>query len=105
MIARNWSLWLDDQLDDPEVVGRKTPEGFDGAKSTDEAAEFVRLWGPPVMMDLDHDLGGGDSAMVFLRWLSEEFPYSCPAYLIHSENPIGRENIVAFMESWKRSIE
>jgi hypothetical protein len=100
-----WKLWLDDQLDDPERPRRHTPDGFVGARSTEEAKELVLARGLPSFMDLDHDLGGDDKVMGFLRWLSDMYPDGpVPEYLIHSENPEGRKNIQAFLSSWKRSL-
>lgn len=54
-------------------------------------------------MYLDHDLGGSDTAMDYLKILAYKFPDSPPRYSIHSQNPVGAENIKAFMESWKKS--
>jgi hypothetical protein len=102
-----WRLWLDDQLadPDPDLRARWTPEGFLGATSSDEARLLVEAHGPPMFMDLDHDLGGDDTAMRFLNWLFYEFGcVNPPEFEIHSENCIGRENIKAFMSSWGRSL-
>lgn len=101
-----WKLWLDDQILDPETPARHTPEGFLGAKSTEEARAIALLRGPPSFMDLDHDLGGDDTAMAFLRWLTYEYPEGpVPQYRVHSQNPIGIQNIISYMESWRRSLE
>lgn len=54
-------------------------------------------------MDLDHDLGEQDNAMIFLKWLANEYDMEkIPSFAVHSQNPIGRENIVSYMESWLR---
>jgi len=105
MNKTSWKLWLDDQINDLETPVRWAPEGFIGAGSTEEAKKLVVKNGPPGFMDLDHDLGGDDTAMIFLNWLFSS--YGCeypPDYNVHSENPIGRDNIVSFMKSWKKSI-
>jgi hypothetical protein len=97
-----WSLWIDDQLD--EVPGRKNPPGFLGAKSVEEAKELVIAHGIPEFMDLDHDLGE-ESVMTFLKWLADEFPDGpVPEWEVHSQNPIGKQNINSFLDSWKRSL-
>jgi hypothetical protein len=44
--------------------------------------------------------------MVFLRRLVNEVwdgEQPIPDYIVHSANPVGAQNIIAFMESWKRS--
>jgi hypothetical protein len=99
-----YSLWVDDQAD--ELPARKVPEGWVGAKSSSEAIAIVQEKGPPEWMDLDHDLGGSDTVLVFLRWLREnhfnDIPRGCR---VHSQNPIGADAIRHFMHDWKREIE
>jgi hypothetical protein len=98
-------LWIDDQLDDPNTPNRHTPEGFLGARSTDEAITLVEQHGLPEFMDLDHDLGGDDRVMIFLRWLSDRYPEGpVPKYRVHSENCVGRPAIESYMSSWVKSL-
>lgn len=98
-------LWIDDQLDDPATPNRHTPEGFLGARSTAEAIALVEQHGMPDFMDLDHDLGGDDRVMVFLRWLADRYPDGpVPRYRYHSENCVGWPAIDSFMSSWLRSL-
>lgn len=104
-----WFLFLDD-LRNPMDAGYKnsTADRFLIARSTREAIEYVREYGMPKAMSLDHDLGGSDTAMVFLRWLANDWWDGAmipPEYHIHSANPVGRLNIAAFMSSWHRSLE
>ncbi len=104
-----WKLWLDDQLDDPETPNRHVPNGFVGAKSSQAACYEIGFYsyaGPPEFMDLDHDLGGHDTAMEFLKFLQvllDKTQEPIPEYKVHSANPVGRDNIISFMESWKKS--
>lgn len=97
-----WKLFLDDQIHDPETPRRWTPVGFLGAASSREAISLVEKFGPPELMSLDHDLGESDRAIDFLKWLADHCD-DPPQYLIHSANPVGRENLRSFMESWIRS--
>lgn len=98
-------LWLDDQLDDPETPERHPPEGFLGARSSEEAKALVRKHGMPEFLDLDHDLGGDDTARVFLSWLSERYPNGpIPSYRVHSRNVVGAPAIESFMTSWAKSL-
>lgn len=76
-------------------------------RSTDAALSLISEQGYPAFISFDHDLGGEDTSMVFLRRLVNEIwdgGTPPPAYQIHSANPVGVENIRAFMESWKRSM-
>jgi hypothetical protein len=94
-----WKLWLDDE---PHLKLRSIPRSFVGAVSSTEAIELVKKYGPPTFMDLDHDLGGDDTAMKFLYWLRETHPDNIPSWSIHSMNPVGRNNINSFMENWEK---
>lgn len=77
------------------------------ARSSNEALAYIQTNGMPAFISFDHDLGEDDTTMVFLRklvdfvWNGDDFP---PAYEVHSANPVGAKNIIAFMESWKRSL-
>lgn len=102
----DWKLWLDDQLDDPETPERHTPDRFLGARSTEEAQKLVTEHGMPWTMDLDHDLGETDRTMDFLKWLQERYPNGpVPHTRVHSRNPEGTLNILAFTNSWRRSLD
>lgn len=98
-----WKLWLDDQLDDG-IDCRKTPEGYLGAKSSRQAYLLVLEFGMPTLIDFDHDLGGNDDALVFLKMLYNAGYEPTMLYKIHSANPIGAEKIKSYIESWKRAV-
>ena len=78
------------------------------ARSTEAAIWVVRNRPTlPSFVSFDHDLGGDDTAMKFLRYL-ERYGYCDQPpfdYQIHSQNPVGRDNIRSFMESWQRFHE
>lgn len=76
-------------------------------RSSDEALLYIQNNGMPAFISFDHDLGGDDTTMVFLRKLVDsdygnDFP---PAYEVHSANPVGKKNIISFMDSWKKSLQ
>lgn len=95
-------LWVDDV--------RPAPEGYTAwVKSTDAAIEMLRVWmdyGFEIeVVDLDHDAGeyaafGGDYIRV-LDWL-ERIMVSLPIH-IHSQNPVGVENMRRIIKrnGWK----
>ena len=84
-------IWLDDL--------RPVPQGYEGAKSVNEAIALIEeaeSRGAEIeVLDLDHDLGdyyfdGGD-AIKLLDWLAERetfYPVE-----IHTANPVGRANM------------
>ena len=75
-------------------------------RSSAEAIAFIQLRGVPAFISFDHDLGGEDTAMVFIRWLIEmdlDHPGSIPknfAYDVHSQNPVGARNIRALLDNY-----
>lgn len=89
-------LFLDDIRDPPD-------DSWIVARSSGEALKMCgALW--PSQLALDHDLGGEDTVMNFLKGLHELCgDRSIPKWTIHSANPVGRLNIESFMNSWERS--
>lgn len=104
----SYSLFLDDE--------RYPPADFSYdpiviVRSSEAAIEHIDEFGMPTFISFDHDLGGDDTAMVFINemierildgdWiLPEEFGYD-----IHSQNPIGAQNIRTKMYNFMRSRE
>lgn len=106
-----WYLYLDDERELPHHYDRE--RRWFVCRSSEEAKQMVLKNGIPAFMSLDHDLGGEDTTMKFLHWLAEEYYNDTdknpagkllviPGYVIHSQNPIGAQNIKSFIESWKK---
>lgn len=74
------------------------------ARTSFDAIYFVQNYGLPIEMMLDHDLGGQDTAMVFLKWFEKFLDETDQTllkgftYSIHSQNPIGANAMKLFME-------
>lgn len=93
-----WKLFLDDE---------RVPVGDDWviARSSDEAELLVLQKGFPSEIAFDHDLGGDDTAMNFLRRMQYRFmdrEFCIPkgfVFEVHSQNPIGGANIVSLMRA------
>ena len=66
-----WCLFLDD-LRNPSDV-HEDAMGWVVLRTSVDAINFVREHGMPEVMSLDHDLGGDDTAMQFLKWMAYEF--------------------------------
>ena len=113
---RNYRLFLDDERmieDCKEFFGPMYDRSVDDwviCRKSAEALDTVREKGLPTFMALDHDLGTDlndytiDNTMKFLHALVELVGIETPPpeYSVHSMNPVGRLNIVSFMESWKK---
>lgn len=120
MNEKKWALWLDD-LRNPYTSEKRSlhPIGktFVWARDVEQAIYFVKAFGPPDYMALDHDLGLDEentriqnslvykeSGMDFLKWLEEHMDGRRPPdAIVHSDNPEGKKNMEAFIRSWSRS--
>lgn len=75
--------WLNTAVHDPEV-----------------------LW--PELVCFDHDLGEEKTGFDCAKFLVEvcmKHNLPLPAYTCHSSNPAGRENILSYLNSYKKSLE
>ncbi len=84
----NWKLFLDDERFPKD-------SGWLIARTSDSAIQMVLLEGMPQEISFDHDLGGDDTSMAFLHWLTQalikkqvSFPVDF-VYSVHSQNPVG----------------
>ena len=72
-------------------------------RSSQEAIDCVLTQGFPIHINFDHDLGGTDTSMKFITWLIDymldcelSFPKGF-TWDVHSQNPVGAENIRSIM--------
>lgn len=95
-----YALYLDD------IRNPKNPKDWVIARSSRDAIQVIVEKGIPNYMSLDHDLGEEDTTMVFLKAFTAIYPEGpIPLFSVHSANPIGKQNIEAYLDSWKRSLE
>lgn len=91
-----YKMFLDD-LRDPKVPG------YVICRTSQEAIQCVLEKGIPEFILFDHDLGGGDTAMIFVQTIYNlGYPLSFD-YHIHSDNCIGKKELISYIESWKRA--
>lgn len=101
---QDFKLWIDDC---------RVPPNKDWiiAKNSEQAISIIKFSGLPDRIAFDHDLGGDDTAMVVVyfiinSWLDkllhipENFSYS-----IHSQNPVGADNIRIAMENFLNHVK
>ena len=91
-----WKLYIDDERNPKS-------EGWYIARSVQSAKNLVTEYGMPSYISFDHDLGGDETSMQFIKWLVDEvldgklsFPEGFE-YNVHSANPVGAENIKSLM--------
>jgi hypothetical protein len=75
------------------------------ARSSDEAILIMDI-GCPDFISFDHDLGEEDTAMNVVKYMVEKdldnpgwIPYDF-SYKVHSANPVGKENIIGYLNSY-----
>lgn len=100
-----WKLFIDDERNPVD-------KSFIVARTSQEAIEYIQLFNTlPIEICFDHDLGGDDTSMKFIHWMTgqildgkyklrKDFKYS-----IHSQNPVGVRNIDFFMKGFLSSIQ
>lgn len=98
----SWKLFIDDER-------FPNDNSFIIARSTDEAIALVNEKGMPEHIAFDHDLGGDDTSIKFIWWFIYKFTdeeITIPdnfTFSVHSQNPIGAENIKGLMNSFLSS--
>lgn len=104
-----WSLFLDDERFPPDD-GRE----WKIARTHQEVVDLVELHGMPSYVSFDHDLGdlipNGDGYQVAKHLCAlDAYPqYRFPEgfdYYVHSQNPVGRDNIIGYMSSYFKHRE
>jgi hypothetical protein len=100
----DYSLFIDD-LRDP---ANKTDVI---ARSSSEAIAIVSALGMPDHISFDHDLSGDDTSIIFINWLTNQLidkKLSFPddfTFSVHSQNPVGVENIKSKMRSLQKHFK
>ena len=101
-------LFLDDERDPPEA----TKNAWKVARSYFQAICLVDEYGFPDYVSFDHDLGLGMNGYDFAKYLvALDMSSSNPRmlmpdhfnYTIHSQNPIGSENIDRFLKNYLKA--
>jgi len=84
---------------------RPTPAGFERVYSYEEFVKFIMENGLPDFISYDHDLGEGKTGYDCAKWLVEyclENNLSLPEYDLHSQNPVGKENILYLLNNFNK---
>ena len=93
------NLYLDDL--------RPTPEGFDKVYDFEEFIDLIIQNGLPDFISFDHDLGEGKSGFDCAKWLVGyclDSNLKLPEFLVHSQNPVGKENIDGLFSNFSKFI-
>lgn len=89
---------------------RDIPEGFTGARNFEEAVEILKSHNVSII-SLDHDLGEDVNGNILksgydlVKWICENYEtYNLKIgdIYIHTDNPVGRENMYETLKAAKR---
>lgn len=102
LVPMKVKIWLDDE--------RPAPEGWTHVKTYEEFCAVVKdKFSLIEEMSLDHDLGQDKTGLHCLSWLLNEKisagDYKLPDITVHSQNPVGRKNMLQAITSFHRWVE
>jgi hypothetical protein len=108
-----YKIFLDDLRETTDVFTGNEAEGWKVCRTSTEAIKLVTNKGyMPIHIAFDHDLGETedgtmDTSIKFITWmvnasLDERIKGDIPGYSVHSTNPVGVQNIISKMETWKK---
>ena len=84
---------------------RSTPENFERVYDYDEFVNFINKNGVPEFISFDHDLGEGKTGFDCAKFLVEfclDNGVSDINFQVHSQNPVGKENIEKLLDNFNR---
>lgn len=90
-------LYLDDL--------RPILKGFIGLRSYVEFVAYVTQFGLPDFISFDHDLGLEESGFDCAKWLVNyclNNRKKLPDFTVHSQNPVGKQNIESLLNNFKK---
>ncbi len=91
-------VWVDDVREPPGRVGGE--DDYQWARTYDEAI-FLLAHQKVDVISIDHDLGGTKTGYDVVCWIEEQVHYGrmlLPQIFCHSQNPVGRQKILAAVE-------
>lgn len=106
----NYVLFLDDERFPADALKASFAGDIVICRSFDEAVAQVKSKGLPAHTCFDHDLGndsktGHDFAKWLVNWAMDEEQFDVPPriyYSVHSQNPVGVENIKGVVDGYNR---
>ena len=124
----SYNLFLDDERLPHNVTWVNLPESqhYTIARNYNEFVDLITLRGIPRFVSYDHDLAdshyghGLRGDQIPYDSYKEKTGYDCakwlvnecmikgvkhPPYIVHSMNPVGKQNIISYVESYNKSIK
>ena len=98
-------LWLDDVRNPKDFIKDYDANSVVWVKDYSGFVEFVNEGKLPDIVDFDHDLGEGrsgyDCAKYLVNWCIDN-DARLPEIVIHSSNPVGKDNIESLVNSYRK---
>lgn len=128
----NYNLFLDDERLPHNVTWVELPDSqhYSVVRNYNEFVDLIETRGIPKFVSYDHDLADAHYTHIVQDIMNrenipydsykEKTGYDCakwlvdycmkkgvkhPPYLVHSMNPIGKQNIISYVESYNKSIK
>ncbi len=124
----NYNLFLDDIRIPTQVTWVDIPKDqhYSVVRNYQEFVDLITLQGLPKFVTYDHDLS--DCHYGFVDLNNNEIPYDSyvektgydcakwlvdycmnkgikhPPYVVHSMNPVGKQNIISYVESYNKTV-
>lgn len=87
---------------------RPIPDGHIGVRSYAEFVTYITDSGLSDFISFDHDLGLEESGYDCAKWLVDyclDNNFRLPKFDVHSQNPVGKENILSLLQNFKKNIK
>ena len=127
-MINNYNLFLDDERLPHNVTWVNLPESqhYTVVRNYNEFVDLIETRGIPRFVSYDHDLAdshyghGLRGDQIPYDSYKEKTGYDCakwlvnecmikgvkhPPYIVHSMNPVGKQNIISYVESYNKSIK
>jgi len=101
-----YQLFLDDERIPEDVFWINIPKGdYVIVRTAEQFKQYIQEHGLPSHVSFDHDLGDDPNGYDCAKWLVNyciETKQKFPSYTVHSQNPIGKDNIIGYIDNYKR---
>ncbi len=85
---------------------KEAPRDYIALKNYTEFVTFIEGNQLPTFISFDHDLGEGKSGYDCAKFLVEycmDHKVGLPEFAVHSQNPVGKENIQRLLENYRKN--
>lgn len=96
-------------LDDERFPSSKDKKDYNIVRNYEEFVDLINTFGLPKYISFDHDLGeretGYDCAKFLVEYCLDNNNKPNFEFYVHSQNPVGKENITKLLNNFKKLYE